>query len=73
MTREGETKYISMPNFQAGVVMYFSYMMLFLQYALGRFLPKYAKGGSKAKVIFFFFFGSGPFFFVRWCLLGPSF
>eukprot|EP00752_Nemacystus_decipiens_P010720 g9543.t1 len=43
---KGETKYISMPNFQAGVVMYFSYMMLFLQYALGRFRPK-GKGGSK--------------------------
>ncbi|CAM9233741.1 unnamed protein product [Scytosiphon promiscuus] len=46
----GETKFISVPNFQAGVVMYFSYMMLFLQYALGRFLPKAGgkslKGGS---------------------------
>ena len=47
----GETKYISMPNFQAGVVMYFSYMMLFLQYALGRFLPK-AKGGNKVNTSF---------------------
>ncbi|CAN0011991.1 unnamed protein product [Pylaiella littoralis] len=35
----GETKYISTPNFQAGVVMYFSYMLLFMQYFLGRFLP----------------------------------
>ncbi|CAN0238220.1 unnamed protein product [Ascophyllum nodosum] len=41
----GETKYISKPNFQLGVVMYFSYMMLFLQYAFGRFLP-----GGKKKV-----------------------
>ncbi|CAN0169775.1 unnamed protein product [Ectocarpus sp. 12 AP-2014] len=51
----GETKFISMPNFQAGVLMYFSYMLLFLQYALGRFLPKAGKskvskggGGSVA-------------------------
>lgn len=42
----GETKYISKPNFQAGVVMYLSYMMLFLQYALGRFLP-----GGKVRLL----------------------
>ncbi|CAN0155799.1 unnamed protein product, partial [Discosporangium mesarthrocarpum] len=34
---KGDTKYISIENFQAGVVMYASYMALFLQYAFGRF------------------------------------
>eukprot|EP00904_Undaria_pinnatifida_P004455 jgi/Undpi1/1400/HiC_scaffold_11.g04792.m1 len=40
----GETQFISRPNFQAGVVMYFSYMLLFMQYALGRFLPNGGRG-----------------------------
>lgn len=45
---KGETEYISIQNFQAGVVMYMSYMLLFLQYALGRFMPKKRKNVKQA-------------------------
>ncbi|CAN0106833.1 unnamed protein product, partial [Phaeothamnion confervicola] len=34
----GETQYISIQNFWAGVIMYTSYAALFLQYAIGRFI-----------------------------------